>query len=128
MESFAQKHKQFFQSSAIFLGWLLMINAGIFFIPALFLFSVPEKILSISTTITLASLFVLGLFTVRQKSGSFSGWAALTVALGILIFSIPNGIQLIYLALATGLVTVASYYGFVNFPRGNIVIFRKILI
>lgn len=96
------------------MGWLLMIYAGIFFIPALFLFSVPEKILSSSTTITLASLFVLGLFTVREKSWIFVGWAALTAALGILLFSIPNGIQLVYLILATGLITLASYYGFVN--------------
>lgn len=117
MENFIQRHKQLFQSSAIFPGWLLMIYAGIFFIPALFLFFSPEKILSISTIVTLASLFVLGLFTVREKSWSFVGWIALTVALGILIFSIPDGIQLIYLAFATGLVAIASYYGFVDLQK-----------
>lgn len=96
------------------MGWLLMIYVGIFFIPAMFLFSTLEKILSFSTTITLASLFVLGLFTVREKSWIFVGWAALTVAIGILLFSIPNGVRLIYLVLATALVTLASYYGFTN--------------
>jgi uncharacterized membrane protein (DUF485 family) len=117
MENFIQKHKQLLQSLAIFFGWLLMIYAGIFFIPALFLLSMPEKLLSISTTITLASLFILGLFTVREKNWSFVGWAALTIALGFLLFSIPNGIQLIYLVLATGLTTIASYYGFANLQR-----------
>jgi len=99
------------------MGWLLMVCAGIFFIPALFLFSVPEKILSFSTTITLASLFVLGLFTIREKSWIFIGWAALTVALVILLFSIPNGVRLVYLVLATGLITIASYYGFLIFKN-----------
>lgn len=117
MENFIQKHKQLLQSSAVFMGWLLMIYAGIFFIPALFLFSAPEKILSISTTVTLTSLFVLGLLTVREKSWSFVGWVTLTIALGILLFSIPDGIQLIYLVLATGLIAFASYYGFVNLQK-----------
>lgn len=117
MENFIQKHKQLLQSSAIFFGWLLMIYAGIFFIPTLFLFFIPEKLLSISTTITLTSLFMLGLFTVREKSWSFVGWAALTIAIGILLFSIPNGIQLIYLVLATGLITFASYHGFINLQK-----------
>ena len=106
------KHKHFLQATAIFPSWLMMIYAGVFFIPTLFLFSAPEKILSISTTITLASLFILGFFTVREKKWSFAGWAALTIALGILLFSIPNGVQFIYLILATGLITAASYYGF----------------
>ena len=117
MEYFIQKYKQFFQSSAIFLGWLLMIYAGILFIPALFLFYTSEKILSISATITFASLFILGLFTAREKNWIFTGWVALTIALGILLFSIPNGIQLIYLALVTGLVAIASYYGFANHQK-----------
>lgn len=117
MGNFTQKYKQFFQSSAIFFGWLLMIYGGIFFIPALFLFSTSEKVLSISTTITFASLFLLGFFTVREKNWSFAGWIALTIALGVLLFSIPNGIQLIYLVLATGLVAITSYYGFVNFQK-----------
>ncbi len=107
-----ERHKHLFQSVAIFPSWLLMINAGIFFILALFLFSTPEKILSISAVITFASLFVVGLFTVREKTWSFVGWAAMTIALGILLFSIPNGLQLIYLFLVTGIITVASYYGF----------------
>lgn len=112
MEKFAQKYKQLFQSSAIFLGWLLMIYSGIFFIPALFLFSTPGKILGISTTITLIILFVLGLFTVREKKWIFVGWTALAIALSVLCFTIPNGIQLIYLLLTAGLIAIASYYGF----------------
>jgi hypothetical protein len=117
MENFLQKHKQLLQSSAVFMGWLLMINAGIFFIPALFLFSALEIVLSISTLVTLVSLFVLGLLTVREKSWIFVGWVALTIALDILLFSIPGGIQLIYLVLATGLIALASYYGFVDLQK-----------
>ncbi len=117
MEHFIQKYKQLFQSSAVFLGWLLMICAGIFFIPVLFLFSMFEKVLSVSTTITLVGLFMLGFFTVREKNWIFVGWITLTFAIGILLFFIPNGIQLIYLAIATGLVALASYYGFTDFQK-----------
>lgn len=117
MENFIQKHKQLLQSSAVFMGWLVMIYAGIFFIPALFLFFASEIVLSISATITLVSLFLIGLLTVREKSWSFVGWVALTIALGIFLFSIPNGIQLIYLFLATGLIALASYYGFANLQK-----------
>jgi len=110
--NFAQKHKHLLQSIAVFPSWLLMIYAGVLFIPALFLLTTSEKILSISTIITLASLFILGLFTVREKKWSFAGWVAFTIALGVLLFSIPNGVQLIYLSLTTGLIAGASYYGF----------------
>lgn len=112
VEKIVKRYKNLLQSVAIFPSWLLMIYSGMFFVPALFLFSTPEIVLSISTAITFASLFVVGFFTVREKARCFVGWAAITIALGILLFSIPNGLQLIYLFFAAGIITAASYYGF----------------
>ena len=83
-----------------------------FFLPALFLLFAQEKILSVSTLVTFVGLFALGFTTVREKSWNYIGWGCLTIALGYLMFSIPHGIQLVYIAILTGLVCVVSYFGF----------------
>lgn len=112
LDAFAQKYKNLWQSTAIFPSWLLMVYAGIFFLPALFLLFAQEKILSVSTLVTFVCLFALGFVTVKEKSWSYIGWGGLTIALGYLMFTIPHGIQLIYIAILTGLICAASYFGF----------------
>ncbi len=119
LDIFAQKYKNLWQSTAIFPSWLLMVYAGIFFLPALFLLFAQEKILSISTLITFVCLFALGFVTIKEKSWSYIGWGGLTVALGYLMFAIPHGTQLIYVTILTALVCVASYFGFAHKNSGD---------
>lgn len=110
LNNLAEKHKHLLQSMVIFPAWLLMICAGIFFLPALFL--AQEKILSASILLTFLGLFILGFVTVKEKRWNYIGWGALTVALIYLMFSVPHGIQLIYLVIMTGIISIASYLGF----------------
>lgn len=114
LNQITEKHSDLFQSVAIFPSWLLMIYAGIFFIPASFLLFAQEQILGVSTLATLAGLFVLGFVTAREKSWNYIGWGVLTITLIYLMFSIPHGVQLIYLVLAAGLIGLASYLGFAD--------------
>ena len=112
-----QRYKRICQASTTYMGWALMIYAGTVFAYVLFpLFVSPEKILPVSSIITAISLFILGFSTVHEKEWSFVGWTAFTLAVGILIFTIPGGINLVYLFIIGGLTTIASYDSFTK-PR-----------
>jgi hypothetical protein len=62
--------------------------------------------------LTLIGLFILGRITIREKKYSYLGWGFLTLALCIIIFTIPNGIHLIDLVIVSALVTISSYFAF----------------
>lgn len=112
LNAFAQKYKDILQSISIFPSWLLMIYSGIFFLPAIFLIVFKESILSTSILITFIGLFALGFVTVRGEKWNYIGWCALTIALGYLVLAIPDGLQLGYLAILTGIICLSSYLGF----------------
>lgn len=113
----SNKHMlQLLQSFVIFSSWLLIFSTSVFFLFfSLLFFSQAfsqEKILIISTLITFIGLFMLGFVTIKEKTWGYVGWACLTLALCYLMFNIPHGMQLIYLTVLTGLISVASYFGF----------------
>ncbi len=101
------------QSIVVFSGWLLAVVAFILFVPALFVITV-NPVLGWSTVLTLASLFVLGMLTIRERHWNYVGWASLTASLTTLVLTVPNGGQLVYLTIGAGLITTCSFLGFAD--------------
>lgn len=111
-ENFIIKKRLLFQSIAEFFGWVVMAYACGFAIPNIFLFFVHNYVLAVSTFLSLICSFVLGLVTKKQKEWNYLGWLALLISLFVLLFSLPNGIQLIFLILIVAIITLSSYFGF----------------
>ena len=107
-----EKHKLLFQSVAIFLSWLLIADTCILFIPSFIVFYVSGTVIGISVILTTILLFILALVTIRGKQWSYLGWTSLTFALIVLMVTIPGGLELIYITLLAGLVSLSSYFGF----------------
>lgn len=111
-ENLIVENKTLLISISLFFGWSLVVGAGFLILySAIFLF-LFKNLLMVTSFITAFCLFLVGLFTVKEKEWSYIGWFVLTPSILFFILAVPGGMEAKYVLLWTVLNTIIVYLSF----------------